>query len=132
MFTLFSGNLNKWRPEKLNRQVMLYLFMQIKERVTNFHSLFPTFAKELSFFLGIDLPLRCILQPCATDIQPGREGEKLCPAPSPAARGAERSVKLGESQREGYSPSGGVVELACGFQANVYLFAVYYNRVGLT
>lgn len=29
-------------------------------------------------------------------------------------------------------PSGGVVELACGFQANVYLFAVYCNRAGLT
>lgn len=28
--------------------------------------------------------------------------------------------------------SGGVVELACGFQANVYLFAVYCNRAGLT
>lgn len=73
------------------------------------------------------------MQPCATDSQPGREGGKLCPAPSAAARGGESSVKLeGEPQREGYSPSGGVMELACGFQANVYLLAVYCNRVGLT
>lgn len=33
------------------------------------------------------------MQPCATDSQPGREGGKLCPAPSAAARGEERSVK---------------------------------------
>lgn len=73
------------------------------------------------------------MQPCATDSQPGREGGKLCPAPSAAARGGESSAKLeGEPQREGYSPSGGVMELACGFQANVYLLAVYCNRVGLT
>ena len=32
---------------------MLYLFRQKKERVTNFHTLFTTFAKELSFSLGI-------------------------------------------------------------------------------
>lgn len=73
------------------------------------------------------------MQPCATDSQPARRGGERRPAPSAAARGGERSATLGgESQREGYSPSGGVMELACGCQANVYLFAVYCNRVGPT
>lgn len=64
--------------------------------------------------------------------QAGGQGPKPCLAPSAAVPEGERSVKLGESQGEGYSPSGGLVELACGFQANVYLFAVYCNRAGLT
>lgn len=64
--------------------------------------------------------------------QAGRQGPKPCLAPSAAVPEGERSVKLGESQGEGYSPSGGVVKLACGFQANVYLFAVYCNCAGLT
>ena len=79
-------------PEsKLKKPVLEACFS--KQQTTRFSSKGAAEARSKYQHLLFDLPLRFILQPCATDSQPGREGGKSCPAPSAAARGGKRSVK---------------------------------------